>query len=116
MQDNATSAGLPLAQPGRPYYFVEVSEVPAKAASPLHALPPRAMYTRTSQVRTVSQSVNVSCSQLLGLGCLSCLGTRDGPQMVLLGQVSQRGHGPTCACSRWPMDCCGSLLSCVMHY
>ncbi len=60
MQDNATSAGLPLAQPGRPYYFVEVSEVPAKSASPLHALPPRAMYTRTSQV----------CK---GLFCADCL-------------------------------------------
>ena len=52
MQENATSAGLPLPQTGRPFYFVEVSEVPAKSASPLHALPPRAMYTRTSQVCT----------------------------------------------------------------
>ncbi len=52
MQENATSAGLPLPQTGRPFYFVEVSEVPAKSASPLHALPPRAMYTRTSQLCT----------------------------------------------------------------
>ena len=73
MQDNATSAGLPLPQPGRPFYFVEVSEVPVKAASPLHALPPRAMYTRTSQVCIApsSSTLSVPCS-------------REGFQHVLL--------------------------------
>ena len=52
MQGNAHQCGLPLPQPGRPFYFVEVSEVPARSASPLNALPPRAMYSRTSQVRS----------------------------------------------------------------
>ena len=57
MQGNASSCGLPLTQPGRPFYFVEVLEVPAKGASPLHALPPRAMYTRTSQVCSIVTQV-----------------------------------------------------------
>ena len=51
MQSNVHPCGLPLTQPVRPFYFVEVSEVPAASASPLNALPPRAMYSRTSQVR-----------------------------------------------------------------
>lgn len=84
MQDNATSAGLPLPQPGRPFYFVEVSQVPVKSASPLHALPPRAMYTRTSQVRTGQPlpTVCTSLSEILGL--LSCPVAGDDSQVCLI--------------------------------
>ena len=51
MQSNAFSCGLPLPQPGQPFYFVEVSEVPVPSGAPLSALPPRALYSRVSQVR-----------------------------------------------------------------
>jgi len=57
MQGSAYSCGLPLQQPGRPFYFVEVSEVPIAKASPLNALQPRAMYTRTSQVGSSCKAV-----------------------------------------------------------
>ena len=50
MQSNAFSCGLPLPQPGQPFYFVEVSEVPVPSGAPLSALPPRALYSRVSQV------------------------------------------------------------------
>ena len=50
MQSNAFSCGLPLPQPGQHFYFVEVSEVPAPSGAPLSALPPRALYSRVSQV------------------------------------------------------------------
>lgn len=57
IQPNAFSCGLPIPQPKRPFYFVDVSVLPtaaqaqaspasaASSASP-SALPPRAMYSR----------------------------------------------------------------------
>ena len=52
----ALSCGLPIAQPGRPFYFVEVSELPSARGAGRHisthdALAARNMYSRLPQVR-----------------------------------------------------------------
>ncbi len=44
-------SGLPIAQPGRPFYFVEVSELPQPNEAPLDALAPRNLYSRLPSVR-----------------------------------------------------------------